>query len=405
MLVGSFPKAIRALVREFRRTGACSDLWSYDLFDKRQLPLSMLVEPYKVLVGSRISAIAERIRCAEMALSFVRIGERSGLHLLKLYRELLDEPLLEVARIRADNLPGYSCFLNLFAPDDALLQELYEAATEYDEVLERLQFSFVPVDRWKPVILTALYQRNKLPVVGVAAGLGELHPNEGFIITRNDVRWRIDWSRSLTPEEEVRALDLFEDYYREVTEKIVVMHVSSNPLLEEGEDVLKVDAEVRDLKLLFRRFQGVAKLSVLVAATPTLFRQELARINPTIVHFSGHADASEGIQLEDDQYLPIYVGALELRELLRSVPSRLKLLVLTCCNASELAAALSLNVPIVAGIGTVGDEEAREFSKMLYKWLLSGHDIDSSFAEALHSMSSDSFSTEPRFCLLKAGAF
>jgi len=283
-------------------------------------------------------------------------------------------------------LPGYRFALHLDLADSRLLTEVYEAAIDYSDQLYGNLRTMVILDHWKLEILHKLCKQESLPLEGISIGpIGADNSGDTFIV-REGMRWRLDLTMPLSADQKVTLDRVFEQYWEEINKKIVVLHVSSNPI---DSDQLKTDAEIRDLAEIFRNFTDKAEFHSLMAATTPKLKSEFARSDPTILQFSCHADEQDGIELEDDCALSVSFSTEDFKSLLNSLEHRLTLIILTCCSSLDMARDLNLPIPVIAGNDKLVDDHARAFSRRFYTCLLAGYEPKAAFTDATKFMESE----------------
>jgi hypothetical protein len=101
--------------------------------------------------------------------------------------------------------------------------------------------------------------------------------------------------------------------------------------------------------------------------------------SPTIVHFSGHGEAS-GIILQDEVGEPKLVSTDALSSLFKLFQDTVRCVVLSSCYSEPQARAIRLHIPHVIGMSSrIPDAAALAFSTGFYKAIGAGRAIPFAF--------------------------
>lgn len=93
----------------------------------------------------------------------------------------------------------------------------------------------------------------------------------------------------------------------------------------------------------------------------------LTELNPTVVHFSGHGAADEGLILQDERGQPQVVSGRALAMMIAATTHRVRAMVLNACHGASQAEALLASADcVVAMDGAIGDDAARAFAVRFY---------------------------------------
>jgi hypothetical protein len=145
---------------------------------------------------------------------------------------------------------------------------------------------------------------------------------------------------------------------------------------------LSLDEEVRAItqKIRAARFRDTIDLITAWAVRPDDLLQYLNEHDPTIIHFSGHGGGMTGLVMQGDSGSPILVEARALRELFKSLKSKVRLVVLNACDSLVQAKAIAKEIDCVIGMRvSIGDEAARVFAASLYRAIGFGRSIKEAF--------------------------
>src|SRR4051812_38261828 len=148
----------------------------------------------------------------------------------------------------------------------------------------------------------------------------------------------------------------------------VILFLAANPA---GTDPLALDQECaaieRELKMTPGRddFEFRSKWAVTVDE----LMRHLLDLQPTILHFSGHGNAT-GLLLVGDDGQPQPVTPAALTKMIRATAGTVRLAVLNACYSDAQAEALRHAVGCAIGMkSTIADEAARAFAVGFYRAL------------------------------------
>lgn len=166
-------------------------------------------------------------------------------------------------------------------------------------------------------------------------------------------------------------------------EPVKLLFVSSNPHWTER---LDLGDEMREL-LHSLRGQDI-ELMPLPAARLEDLEVAVTTNDIDVLHFSGHATASDGIILRDEDGMEVAMSGAELSQLIKD--KNIKLAFLNACSTEATANAIKDNVDAVIGTNNpLDDRAAKKMTKVFYSELGSGHTIDEAFDEATESITKD----------------
>lgn len=166
-------------------------------------------------------------------------------------------------------------------------------------------------------------------------------------------------------------------------EPVKLLFVSSNPHWTER---LDLGDEMREL-LHSLRGQEI-ELMPLPAAQREDLEVAVTTNDIDVLHFSGHATASDGIILRDEDGMEVAMSGAELSQLIED--KNIKLAFLNACSTEATANAIKDNVDAVVGTtNPLDDRAAKKMTKVFYSELGGGHSIDEAFDEAADSIDKD----------------
>jgi hypothetical protein len=166
---------------------------------------------------------------------------------------------------------------------------------------------------------------------------------------------------------------------REIPAKVRILFLAANPKdttpLRLGEEVRAIDGALQRAE-----FREQFDLEQQHAVRVGDLQETLLRYNPTIVHFSGHGSATNGIILEDPAGLGQTVSPLALSGLFRTLKGEIRCVVLNACYSDMQALAIAEHIECVVGMSrAIGDRAAIQFAEAFYRGLSYGKDVQSAF--------------------------
>ena len=133
--------------------------------------------------------------------------------------------------------------------------------------------------------------------------------------------------------------------------------------------------------------------------------RSLMEIEPTVLHFSGHGDASAGVMLQDDQGQSRPVSGRALAMMIAAAARGLRVVVLNACYSAAQADLLRTKVDCVIGMSSaVDDDAARTFAARFYGALGNRRSIGNAVAQGIAALAANDLPDEavPR-CLTRDG--
>jgi WD40 repeat protein len=160
-----------------------------------------------------------------------------------------------------------------------------------------------------------------------------------------------------------------------------ILILAANP---KGTSRLRLDQEVRDITegLQLAKNRDQFALTQIWAVRPRDIHRALLKIEPHIVHFSGHGTGEEGLVFEDETGRSKLIKGEALAKLFALFSDQLECVVLNGCYSEVQAKLISQYIINVIGVPqAVGDATAIEFSVGFYDALGAGRSV--SFAYQL----------------------
>jgi hypothetical protein len=161
----------------------------------------------------------------------------------------------------------------------------------------------------------------------------------------------------------------------------VILILAANP---RGTDTLRLDEEQRAIDRAVHEgtLRGRLEIRVSNAMRVEDLHSALLRHRPSVLHFSGHGSAREGIVFCDQLGIPRPVPPRGLAGVLGSagIGATIDCVVLNACSTSDQAAAIAQHVACVVGMShLVPDETAIMFAEGFYRGVAYGQSVRSAF--------------------------
>lgn len=163
--------------------------------------------------------------------------------------------------------------------------------------------------------------------------------------------------------------------------KIKILFLASDPRDVGYRPTL--DEEFRQIRksLLASKLRDSFELACELAVQPADLREALARHEPEIIHYSGHAN-SKGLVLQNSVGRRTLVSRSMLRELLRTARG-VRIVLLNACYSEAQLDTIAETVDFTIGTrGEVWDKNAVVFAASFYRELASGNSVDGAFEAA-----------------------
>jgi hypothetical protein len=133
--------------------------------------------------------------------------------------------------------------------------------------------------------------------------------------------------------------------------------------------------------------------------------RHLMDLDPTVIHFSGHGNGSDGLILQDEEGRPQPISGRALAMMVDAAAHNVRVLVLNACYSSAQAQVLGSKIDCVVGMdGAIGDSAARAFAIRFYGALGNGRSIGNAVAHGVAALAAKRLPDEvlPR-CLTRPG--
>jgi hypothetical protein len=196
--------------------------------------------------------------------------------------------------------------------------------------------------------------------------------------------------------------------------KHTILFLAANPL---GTDRLALDQEARSIQVALERSGHRDRFELVTrwAAQPLDLLDELRKLKPTVVHFSGHSrrgepgeprpgarahrDIVDGADLLDCEYMhglyfqgpdggPRLVSTAALQDTFGAAGSSVKLVVLSACYSEVQAEALLAHVGCVVGMGgSIRDDATRSFAIGFYGGIGEGESVAAAYQQGRAAIS------------------
>ncbi len=153
---------------------------------------------------------------------------------------------------------------------------------------------------------------------------------------------------------------------------------------------LALDEEYRDICQRIRAspYRYTLDVDIHLATRPSDLQQALLTYMPTVVHFSGHGEGSDGLVFHGDAIgEEKLVSGTALENLFAILPDNLRVVILNACHSKFQAEAIVRHVDFVIGMNaSIKDEAARLFSSSFYLGLGYGRSIETAFHLGLNAL-------------------
>ena len=168
---------------------------------------------------------------------------------------------------------------------------------------------------------------------------------------------------------------------QQIVKEAKLLFMAANP---KGSTPLRLDEECREVGAQIRSGENRIVITSRWAARPDDVIEALLEEKPTILHFSGHGDAEQGLVLEAPSGGHQCVSGKALARLLRAIPDSLRLVVFNACDSLGLAQSAATVTDVAIGMNQpIGDRAAITFATGLYQGFAYGRSFQESFDLAL----------------------
>lgn len=180
-----------------------------------------------------------------------------------------------------------------------------------------------------------------------------------------------------------------------IMSKVKVLFFAADPLSVDGRRArLQLDREAREIEreVVAALHRDDVKFETRWATRLSDLRRELLRIDPDIVHFSGHG-GSNGLVLEaEDGRGPQHVDAPALKKFFTAFRGRIRVVVLNACHSRPQAEAIAEAVGCAVGTpDLIKDEAAISFSAAFYSSIAYGQSVQAAFDQACATLNMGGF--------------
>ena len=145
---------------------------------------------------------------------------------------------------------------------------------------------------------------------------------------------------------------------------------------------LRLSEELREIQrgIISSRSKDQFRFEVNMATRPRDILESILRVQPRIVHFSGHGSTDGELILENDQGRSVAVGGSALKNILQPFSSTLECVILNAAYSASLAEELTESIRyVVATPSAMSDSASMAFSAGFYQALGNGLSIKASF--------------------------
>ncbi|MEM9092955.1 MAG: NB-ARC domain-containing protein, partial [Cyanobacteria bacterium P01_F01_bin.53] len=158
-----------------------------------------------------------------------------------------------------------------------------------------------------------------------------------------------------------------------------ILLLSANPV---GTEKRRLDEEIRDIQegLFQAKNRDNFVLDSIWATRHKDIRRAILRVQPNIIHFSGHGSKEGGLAFEDESGGVKILQASALAGLFSLIAESVECVVLNACYSEPQAQAIAKHIDFVVGMKKdIGNRAAIEFSVGFYDALCSGLSIEKSY--------------------------
>ena len=166
---------------------------------------------------------------------------------------------------------------------------------------------------------------------------------------------------------------------KKIIEGKKILVLTANP---KNRNRQRLDEEVREIQEELKRANQREDFEVISrwAARPADIQRALLDLQPQIVHFSGHGDGENGLELEDDAGETQLVSAAALGRLFKLFVGQIECIVLNACYSELQADVISQHIDYVIGMNQeIGDRDAVKFATGFYRALGAGRFYDDAY--------------------------
>lgn len=158
-----------------------------------------------------------------------------------------------------------------------------------------------------------------------------------------------------------------------------ILILSANP---KDTNTVRLDEEVREIQTALKRANNRSLFEIVTSSAIRVddLRRALLDYKPSIVHFSGHGEGSQGLALENDLGQTQLVSTQALASLFKLFQENVECVLLNACYSEAQAVAIHQHIDCVIGMLTaIGDQTAIKFAVGFYDALGAGKPYDDCF--------------------------
>ncbi len=155
-------------------------------------------------------------------------------------------------------------------------------------------------------------------------------------------------------------------------------------LIANPRDTVKLDVN-QEFEAIEKIFEGNSQFIVQkkLAATPDDLSDALLTYRPNIVHFIGHGEGEEGINLVNKEGLCFLVSTKKLCGIFELFSSQIECVFLNACHSIVQAKSMVKHIEYVIGMqDKIGDETAKAFATKFYQAIVKKDNYEFAFAFA-----------------------
>lgn len=165
-----------------------------------------------------------------------------------------------------------------------------------------------------------------------------------------------------------------------------ILFLAANPI---DKDHLRIRGERNKIHDVLNKAEIGNQFDLIAefAVNASELQELLFRHNPTIVHFSGHGEASGEICFEDEEGVSQPVDPQTLASLFSIFNESVRCIVLNACYSQEQAEALAQHIDCVMGMNdAISDPAALSFATALYRAFANRKSLRDSFDLACNQL-------------------
>lgn len=185
---------------------------------------------------------------------------------------------------------------------------------------------------------------------------------------------------------QIRYVERIREVPAPIVEKLRVLYLIANP--DASERPIRPDVEIRAVRKVVERAVNADAIEIYDRHAVTFddLKEEVERLKPHVIHFSGHAGSSmlefDNAALAPDNS-PEPRSFDDIARVLAEVGSSVQILILNACDTLDGAEAFLESIPVVvATTRSIDDLEAVVFATNFYSSIAAGESIDTALTES-----------------------